>query len=130
MEKDYKNLEIWQIADKIFDMICEDVKKWPNTPVARSISYQVLDSGGSISSNIAEGYGRGTPREFEQFLRYSRGSSAESDNWLFKATKQSLISMERYKEYQNLFGRLNKMTGSFIRKLRMQSKRKFNSVIA
>jgi len=123
MEKDYKDLEIWRIADRIFDMICEDVKKWRSTPIARSISYQLLDSGGSISANIAEGYGRGTPGEFQQFLRYSRGSSAESDNWLFKATKQNFISRERYGEYQELFERLNKMTGSFIAKLRTQSRR-------
>ncbi len=123
MEKDYKNLEIWRIADRIFDMICEDVKKWHSTPIARSISYQLLDSGGSISANIAEGYGRGTPGEFQQFLRYSRGSSAESDNWLFKATRQNFISRERYGEYQELFERLNKMIGSFIGKLRTQSKR-------
>jgi len=123
MEKDYKNLERWQIADKIFNMICEDVKKWRSTPIARAISYQLLDSGGSISANIAEGYGRGTPGEFQQFLRYSRGSSAESDNWLFKAERQNLISLERYREYQELFERLNKMTGSFIAKLRTQSRR-------
>lgn len=123
MEKDYKDLEIWRIADRIFDMICEDVKKWRSTPIARFISYQLLDSGGSISANIAEGYGRGTPGEFQQFLRYSRGSSAESDNWLFKATKQNFISRERYREYQELFERLNKMTGSFIAKLRTQTKR-------
>ncbi|OYD13720.1 hypothetical protein CH333_10320 [candidate division WOR-3 bacterium JGI_Cruoil_03_44_89] len=76
-----------------------------------------------MSANIAEGYGRGTPGEFQQFLRYSRGSSAEADNWLFKATRQNLISRERYGEYQELFERLNKMIGSFIGKLRTQSKR-------
>jgi len=122
-KKSYKNLKIWQKADKIFDMICEDVKKWPNNKIANAISYQLLDSGSSMSSNITEGYGRGGPREFEQFLRYSRGSMAETDNWLFKSLKRGLISEKRYHEYEGEFEELNKMIASFISKLRKQSKR-------
>lgn len=108
-------------------MVCADMKKWPATPIARSITYQLLDAAGSISANIAEGYGRGMPGEFEQFLRYGRGSSAESDNWLYKATKQKLVTEMRYGEYQSLFSELGKMTASFIHKLRMQSKREYGN---
>jgi four helix bundle protein len=122
--KDHKDLKIWQRADLIFDMICEDIKKWPNNRVANAIAYQVINSGGSISANIAEGYGRGIPGEFEQFLRYSRGSAAESDNWLFKAKKLKLISEKRYNEYRALFEEENKMIGSFIHRLRTQSRKK------
>ncbi len=118
--KDYKNLKVWQKADLVFDMVCEDIKKWSNNKIANAIVYQLLDSTGSISANISEGYGRGRPKEFEQFLRYSRGSSAETDNWLFKASKQRLISEERYSEYMRLLEEINKMIGSFISKLRKQ----------
>ena len=107
MDKSYKNLKIWQKADLVLDMVCEDIKNWPNDKVANSISYQVLDSTGSISANIAEGYGRGGPREFEQFLRYSRGSCAETDNWLFKAQKRNFITDSRYKSYEKLMEELN-----------------------
>lgn len=123
-KKSYKNLKIWQKADKIFDMICEDTKKWPNSKIANAVCYQLLDSGGSMSSNIAEGYGRGGPREFEQFIRYSRGSMAETDNWLYKSFKRSLISEKRYQEYEKEFEEFYKMVASFISELRKQSKRR------
>lgn len=122
--KSYKEIKIWQKGDLVFDMVCEDMERWPNTKVANVIGYQVLKSSGSISANVAEGYGRGTPGEFEQFLRYSRGSSAETDNWLYKAKKRNLISEKRYGQYESLLEEINKMIGSFIRKLRAQPKRK------
>ena len=37
-KKTYKKLKIWQKADKIFEMICEDVGKWPNNKIANAIS--------------------------------------------------------------------------------------------
>lgn len=40
----------------------------------------------SIPSNIAEGYERGSNREYIQFLNYSRGSSGELRTQLYLAT--------------------------------------------
>src|SRR3989344_7212261 len=122
--KSFKNLIIWQKSFEIFKMICDDIGKWPKEAVPRSISYQLLDSGGSMSANIAEGFGRGGPKEFEQFLRYSRGSLAETDDWLSKALVLNLITSERYGDYCGKFEEISKMTASFINKLRTQTKRK------
>lgn len=124
MEKDYRKLLIWQKAHEIFKMVCEDVRSWPNhNPVAKSISYQLLDSAGSMGANIAEGYGRGGPKEFDQFLRYSRGSSAETDNWLYEAMSNSLITSARYNQYQTKFIEFHKMLAAFVYKLRNQKPR-------
>lgn len=121
--KSYKDIVIWQKAQQVFEMVCKDIKKWPRSPITNSIAYQLIDSAGSISSNIAEGYGRGGPREFEQFFRYSRGSCAETDNWLYKSLQQNLITSSRYKEYVSLFDELYKMSASFINRLRQQKTR-------
>ncbi len=94
--KSFKDLIIWQKAQKVFEMVCEDIKAWPRNTISLSIAHQLIDSAGSISSNVAEGYGRGGPREFEQFLRFSRGSCAETDNWLFKAEQQKFITSSRF----------------------------------
>ncbi|MBI2267853.1 MAG: four helix bundle protein [Candidatus Blackburnbacteria bacterium] len=95
-ERSFKDLRLWQLSEEIFEMVCEDVRNWPKIPIARSISYQILDSAGSMGSNLAEGYGRGGPREFEQFARIARGPMAETDSWLYKALKQNLITDKRY----------------------------------
>ncbi len=122
LKKDYQKLLIWQKAQEIFEMVCIDIKSWPNSIIARSISYQLIDSAGSMGANIAEGYGRGGPKEFEQFMRYSRGSSAETDNWLFKALSNDLITNERYLKYQEKFKEFHLMTAAFIYRLRTQNK--------
>ena len=121
--KSFKDLIIWHKAQIIFEMVCDDVKKWFKNPITTSISYQLVDSAGSIGSNIAEGYGRGGSKEFEQFLRYSRGSCAETDNWLFKAASHQLISLSRYDDNSVVFQEEYKMIASFINKLRNQTRK-------
>lgn len=123
MKKDYQNLLIWQKAHKIFQMVCEDISQWPSNPIARSISYQVTDSAGSMGATIAEGYGRGGPREFEQFLRYSRGSSSETDHWMFEAQSNNLISPDRLESYRQKISEFQRMLAGFIAKLRTQKSR-------
>jgi len=122
MQKSYKYLIIWQRAQELFEMVCEDTKKWPKTIIANTIAAQLARSMRSISTNVAEGYGRGGPKEFEQFFRYARGSLAESDNWLYKAMREELISELRYSEYCSKMEEVSKMTASFINKLRLQFK--------
>ena len=124
MKKDFRNLLIWQKAHEVFQMVCDDIRKWPLTnPIARSISYQLLDSAGSMGATIAEGYGRGGPKEFEQFLRYSRGSSAETDHWLYEAQSTKLITEQRYSQYLEKFIEFHKMLAAFIYSLRGQTNR-------
>jgi four helix bundle protein len=121
--KSFKDLKVWQKARTLFTMAYADVGAWPRERGRQVLSYQLLRSAGSIGANISEGYGRGSPGEFEQFLRYARGSAAETDNWLCFACEAGLISKERYEEYSGLVLDINKMSGAFIAKLRLQEKR-------
>jgi len=123
-QKSFRDLKIWHKADIIFDMVCRDIRRWPSDKIANSIAYQLIRAAGSIGANIAEGYGRGLPGEFEQFLRYARGSAAETDNWLNNALKADLITGARYEEYTVIFREMSKMIGSFIGKLRLQPHKK------
>jgi len=47
-------------------------------PRGRAIISQVVDSAGSISANIEEGYGRGFGKDRDHFLRFSIGSARET----------------------------------------------------
>ena len=48
----------------------------------------------SIASNIAEGSGRNSPREFDQFLGYALGSAYELETQLLIASDLSMIRDE------------------------------------
>lgn len=53
---------------------------------------QVQRAAVSIPSNIAEGYDRGSNREFIRFLHYARGSCAELRTQLYIAQEAGFVS--------------------------------------
>ena len=59
-----------------------------------SLRDQILKSGLSIPSNIAEGFERGNDKEFSNFLRYAKGSAGETRTQLIFAKKIGLIDEE------------------------------------
>ena len=50
----------------------------------------------SITSNIAEGFDRGTDREFLQFLKEAKGSAAEVKSLLYNAFDLAYITAEEF----------------------------------
>ncbi len=115
--RSYKNLKIWQKADALFYEVYREVTRWPRNTTALTIASQLIRSTGSISANIAEGYGRGSKKDFQRFLRIARGSTVETDNWLGKAQMIKLISEAQYKMHEEHIQELVKMINSFIRAL-------------
>jgi len=86
------DLRIYNIANEISDEIWKLVDKWDYF-TKDTIGKQFVRSADSISSNIAEGYGRYHFKENKNFLYYSRGSAYESLDWLQKANRRNLISL-------------------------------------
>jgi four helix bundle protein len=56
---------------------------------------QLVKAADSIGANIAEGAGRGTPKENKRFVRISRGFLNETKYWLRRACRRNLISKEQ-----------------------------------
>lgn len=108
---------VWQKADQLFDMICDDVERFPENRVAWSISKQLIDSGGSVSANIAEGWSSGYPREYYHSLKIARKELGETLNWIFKCMKRKFISEIRFSEYEKLCEEIRKMINSLLSKL-------------
>jgi four helix bundle protein len=88
------------------------------------LTSQIRRSAISVVSNIAEGQGRLTPGEFQQFLGHSRGSLLELETQLEIACELRLLDDEVYKEltqesYQVL-GLINRLLDS-LRKIKRAS---------
>ena len=65
-------------ALELFDFVVRDLSPLTaKSELARLISQQ-LASADSIASNIEEGYGRGSKKEYVQFLIIARGSAQET----------------------------------------------------
>ncbi len=72
---------MWQLAVSFSHGVADlDARKGHKLP--RKLREQLLDAAASVSSNIAEGYARRRPRQFLQFVDYSRGSLAEAETRL------------------------------------------------
>ena len=82
----YKELDVWQKAIKLSKEMYLMTIKFPDREKYGLIS-QINRCEVSIPSNIAEGAGRNTSKEFNQFLGIAVGS-------LFELETQLIISME------------------------------------
>lgn len=93
----FEKLKIWQkgmdIAEKVYKISAE----LPNDERFNLIS-QIKRCAVSIPSNIAEGSGRNSKKEFVQFLGIANGSSFELITQLMLLQRLNLIQEERIKQ--------------------------------
>src|SRR5947207_1131274 len=77
----YRDLLAWQLGMELVRDIYAVTKGFPAHELF-GLSSQLRRAAVSVPSNIAEGYRRRTHRDFNLFLRHSRGSLAEIETQL------------------------------------------------
>jgi four helix bundle protein len=81
MSKPHEKLEAWKFAMQLVKAIYELTAEFPGEE-RYGLSQQMRRAAVSIPSNIAEGAGRNSPKEFLNFIGISRGSLAELETQL------------------------------------------------
>jgi four helix bundle protein len=81
------------------------------------LSSQIKRCAVSIASNIAEGAGRNSNKEFKHFLGIANGSSYELHTQLILTYELNLIEKNRIEELLNLITEIQKMNYSFQKSL-------------
>jgi len=92
--RSFEDLIVWQKAHAFFLDVVRDVERFTNGLPAGVIANQVLRSAGSISANIAEGFGRRTGKEYTHYLIVARGSTTETIDWYLKCKDLRLIDAD------------------------------------
>ena len=77
----------------------------------------------SVMSNIAEGFDRGSNREFIQFLVVSRGSVSEVKSLAYAALDIGYIDQEAFSNISSRCHRLTNLINGFIRYLRSSQRK-------
>ncbi|QOI97758.1 MAG: four helix bundle protein [Flammeovirgaceae bacterium] len=112
----YKELILWQKSVELAVKIYEITKGFPGDEIY-GLTSQMRRSVVSISSNIAEGAGRNTKKDFSRFLGISYGSSCELDTQVTIAFKVKLITEAMLTTIQNDINEIQKMHWALKRSL-------------
>lgn len=84
--KSFRDLRVWQSAQELCLNIYKVSADFPKQEQF-GLTSQIRRAAVSVPSNIAEGFGRRSPKEKEQFYRHSLGSLFELDTQLELASK-------------------------------------------
>jgi four helix bundle protein len=112
--KSYKELVVWQKSMTLVTLIYEITKIFPDDEKF-GLTSQMRRCSVSIPSNIAEGWGRLSKKNYIQFLRISKGSLYELETQIL-ITKQ-LNYINDSETVESLIIEISKMLNSLIRKL-------------
>ena len=99
----------WQLCMELEDFV---VAITANGRVAKDFDFcnQIRRSAGAAAPNIAEGFGRFTPREFARYLRIALSSLAETATHLERGRRRNYFSEEEQERAESLCRRARFMT--------------------
>jgi len=112
----YNNLQIWQQA---MDLVEEIYKLTASFPVEEKFSLvsQMTQAAVSIPSNIAEGAGRNTDKDFAHFISIAIGSLYELNTQIVLSERLGYINQSQSQELQKTLDNLQRKSVSFKSKL-------------
>lgn len=93
MGKNYEDLKVWQKAMGFVEVVYRATSQFPEDE-RFGLTSQLRRAAVSIPSNIAEGAGRSSDKEFIRFLYIARGSVSEVKTQLLIATRLGFITDE------------------------------------
>lgn len=120
----YKELKLWQKSIDLVTRIYSLTRDFPTSERFGLVS-QINRSAVSIPSNIAEGAGRNSDKEFVQFLAIAHASSFELETQLIISKNLNYLSIECLNELTDRITELQKMNFAIQSKLRLSLNSKY-----
>ena len=84
--QDYRDLFAWQHAMDLVESVYRVTHEWPKEE-SYGLTNQIRRAAVSVPSNIAEGQGRNSAKEFLHFLGIANGSIRELETQMLIATR-------------------------------------------
>lgn len=115
--KSYKELIVWQKAMMLVKEVFILTGSFPSSELYGIVS-QMRRAAVSIPSNIAEGYGRNSPKEYVQFFYIAYGSALELETQLLIAKSLGFAKEEDFVKVNVLLDEVLRMLHSMATKMK------------
>jgi len=109
----YKDLEVWQKAMELVVKVYIVSKKLPRDELY-GLTSQMRRSAVSIPSNIAEGRGKRSTKDFMRFLSIAYGSLAELETQMLISQNLGLVAEKEIEPLLNDASRVGRMINGMI----------------
>ena len=112
----YEKYEVWQKSMDFAENVYGLIRRLP-LEERYALSNQMRRAAVSIPSNIAEGYSRGSDKEFIRFLYIARGSTAELETQLKLCVRFNYFSLEDIFDSMQFCTKVQMMLNALIRSI-------------
>jgi four helix bundle protein len=123
MSGSYRDLKVWQKSLELTLEVYRQTQHFPREEVY-GLTNQMRRAAVSVSSNIAEGKGRSSDRDFGLFLCHARGSLLELETQALIAEELAYLSGDAARRLGSLTIETGKMLNGLIGSMRPQDKEK------
>jgi four helix bundle protein len=114
--RNYKDLQVWQKAYQLCLEVYKATGEFPKHELYGIVA-QIRRAAVSIPSNIAEGYGRKTTKEYIQFLYVAYGSICELETQVLLSGDLGYLSSDLLEKLQDGIREVERMLKALITSL-------------
>ena len=111
----YKDLTVWQKSMVLTSNVYKLTDRLPKTELY-GLSDQLRRAAVSVPSNIAEGHGRKTPKDFSHFLSIENGSCMEIETQLLICVELNMLTESDIENTVSLLNEVSRMLTALILK--------------
>ncbi len=112
----YKELKVWQKGRELVKFIYELTKKFPKEEIY-ALTSQVRRAAVSVPSNISEGAGHFSNKEFSRFLEIAYASTCELDTQIILSFDLEFINKDDLNNFCIYIEEIQKMLSGLIKSL-------------
>lgn len=120
MMHNFNELKVWQLSRLLVKEVYEITSSFPSE-VKYGLISQIRRCVVSIPTNISEGAGRNTNKDFAHFLNISLGSTYELETLLILSFDVNFIHQDQLEILSLKISEIQKMTFGLIKTLRHES---------
>ena len=113
----FEDIQSWQEARKLTNEVYKVTRRGEFSR-DYGLRDQIRRASVSVMSNIAEGFGRNSPKDFAHFLGIANASCLEVQSHLYVALDLEYINDETFEHLYDLCSKTSRLIGGFIHYLK------------